>query len=130
MKQRSFIFLAACVAVLILGAVAAYAYDSSRNDQIADGVTIAGVGVGGLSKDKARGVVQRHVSRGLQRPLTVYYGHKRFVLQPRSIGLREDVDAMVDEALARSRDGNIFGRVFRDATGGEEKARVGADVKY
>src|SRR3954468_20935975 len=105
MKQRSFIILAACVAVLIFGAVAAHAYDSSRDDQIAEGVTIAGVDVGGLSKDEARGVVERHVSPGVQRPLTVYYGHHRFVLHPRSIGLREDVETMVDEAVATSRDG-------------------------
>jgi hypothetical protein len=130
MKQRSFIILAACVAALLVGAVAAYAYDSSRDDQIADGVTIAGVDVGGLSKSKAREVVQRHVSPAVQRPLTVYLGHKRFVLHPRSIGLREDVDAMVDEAVNRSRDGNILGRVFRDVTGGEENARVGADIAY
>src|SRR4051812_7938556 len=130
MKQRSFIFLATCVAALIVGAVAAYAYDSSRDDQIADGVTIAGVDVGGLSKDQARGVVRRHVSRGVQRPLIVHYGHKRFVLHPRSIGLRENVDAMVDQAVGRSRDGNIFGRVFRDVTGGEENARVSAALTY
>jgi hypothetical protein len=74
--------------------------------------------------------VERHVSPGVQRPLTEYYGHHRFVLHPRSIGLREDVDAMVDQAVATSRDGNFLGRVFRDVTGGEENARVGADVTY
>jgi hypothetical protein len=130
MKQSSFIFVAACVAVLIIGAVAAYAYDSSRDDQIANGVTIAGVEVGGMQKGEAREVVQRHVARGLQRPLTVHYGHKRFVLHPRRIGLREDVDGMVDEAVRRSRDGIIFGRLVRDVTGGDENARVGAQITY
>jgi hypothetical protein len=130
MKQRSFIIVAACVGVLIVGAAATYAYDSSRDDQIANGVTIAGVDVGGLHTDKARAVVERHVARGLKRPLTVHFRHKRFVLHPRRIGLREDVDAMVAEALHASRDGNIFGRVTRDVTGGDENAHIGAVLTY
>jgi hypothetical protein len=130
MKQRSFIILAACVAVLILGAVAAYAYDSSRDDQIAEGVTIAGADVGGLSKAKAREVVNRRVVPGLRRPLTVYYRHKRIVLRPSAIAMRPDVDGMVDQALNASRDGNILGRVVRDVTGGDENAHIRADVAY
>ena len=37
---------------------------------------------------------------------------------------------MVDEALAKSRDGNIVTRVARDLTGGEENAQVPARVTY
>ena len=48
MQQRSFILVAATIAAFIVGAVAAYAYDSSRSDLIAKGVTVAGVDVGGL----------------------------------------------------------------------------------
>jgi lipoprotein-anchoring transpeptidase ErfK/SrfK len=40
------------------------------------------------------------------------------------------VDGMVDEALARSRDGSIITRVARDVTGGEEDAQVPARVTY
>jgi L,D-transpeptidase catalytic domain/Putative peptidoglycan binding domain len=130
MKQRSFIFLAACVAVLIIGAVAAYAYDSSRDDQIADGVTIAGADVGGLSKDQARAVVERRVVPGLRHRLTVYYRHQRIGLRPSAIAMRPDVDGMVDQALHASRDGTIFGRIARDVTGGEENAHIRAEVTY
>jgi L,D-transpeptidase-like protein/putative peptidoglycan binding protein len=130
MKQRSFIILATCVAALIIGAVAAYAYDSSRDDQIANGVTIAGVDVGGMRTSKAREVVRRRVEPGLRRPLTVYYGHKRIVLKPATIGTRPEVDAMVDKALHESRDGNLFGRLARDVTGGEEKARIPGQIAY
>jgi murein L,D-transpeptidase YcbB/YkuD len=37
---------------------------------------------------------------------------------------------MVDEALAKSRSGNIISRVARDITGGEENAQVPARVTY
>src|ERR671923_50613 len=56
MTQKSFILVAAAVAAMILGAVAAYAYDSSRDDLIADGITIAGTDVGGMRADEDRNV--------------------------------------------------------------------------
>ena len=43
MRHRWFIFVAVLLLVLIGGSVAAFAYDSSRDDLIAEGVTIAGV---------------------------------------------------------------------------------------
>ena len=47
MRHKSFILVAVLLLVLVGGAVAAYAYDSSRDDVIAEGVTVAGVDVGG-----------------------------------------------------------------------------------
>jgi lipoprotein-anchoring transpeptidase ErfK/SrfK len=129
MTQRSFIVVAAVVATLIIGAVAAFVYDSSRDDQIADGVTIAGVHVGGLDRDKARDVVRRRVASNLDRPLIVHY-KRDYRLRPSSIGLHAEVDSMVDDAIHESRGGTIFSRVARDLTGGNKDARVTARVSY
>ena len=41
-----------------------------------------------------------------------------------------DVGGMVDEAIAKSREGNIVSRVARDLTGGEESVQVSARVSY
>jgi lipoprotein-anchoring transpeptidase ErfK/SrfK len=130
MRQRSFIAVAVLVAVLIVGAVAVYAYDSSRDDQIAEGVSIADVDVGGLGTEEARHVVRREVAADLEQPIAVRYAKRRFVLSVKSARLRADVDGMVDEALEESRDGNIIGRVARDLTGGEEGAQVAPRVFY
>ena len=46
MGRRSQIAAAAIVLVVLLIAGGAYAYDNSRKDKIAEGVTIAGVDVG------------------------------------------------------------------------------------
>ena len=54
MRQKSFILVAVLLLVLAGGAVAAYAYDSSREDLIAEGVTVAGIDVGGMSTGDAR----------------------------------------------------------------------------
>ena len=130
MKQRSFILVAVTVTILLVGAVAVYAYDSSRDDLIAEGVTVAGVDVGGMRTDEARRVLQREVARPLERPVAVGYKGRRFNLSAEDARIHADVDGMVDAALRASRDGNIISRVTRDLTGGEEDEAISASVTY
>src|SRR2546430_9113194 len=108
MKQLSFIVLAAVVAFLILGTVGVYAYDKARDDTVAKGVSAGGIDIGGMSKGKARATLQDQLAAQLNRPLTVRWHGQRYILTPRSINARVDVNGMVDEALARSHDGNIL----------------------
>jgi lipoprotein-anchoring transpeptidase ErfK/SrfK len=130
MRQRSFILVAVLLLVLVGGAVAAYAYDSSRDETIADGITIAGVDVGGMKVGEARQIIARELRKPLERPISVVHAHKRFTLSAEDAGVHADVVGMVDEALAKSRDGTIFSRVARDLTGGSEDAQVPARVTY
>lgn len=130
MRHRSFILVAALLLALTGGAVAAYAYDSSRDDLIAKGVTIAGVDVGGMRTELAQRVVRQELKPALERPIRITYKRKRFTLSAEDAGVRADVRAMVDEAVAASRDGSIITRVARDLTGGEETVQVPARVSY
>jgi lipoprotein-anchoring transpeptidase ErfK/SrfK len=130
MRHRWFILVAVLLLVLIGGAVAAFAYDNSRDDLIANGITIAGVDVGGMTTAEARQVVQRELQEPLERPVRVRRGKTRFTLSAHDAGVKADVDGMVDEALQASRDGSIFSRVARDLTGGEEDAQVPPRVNY
>jgi len=130
MRQRSLILAAATAAVFILGAVAAYAYDSSRDHLIAKGVTVAGVDVGDLNEAQARRKLRRELARPLERPVVVAYGKRRFKLSPEAAELHADVQAMAADALHQSSDGTIISRVARDVTGGEEDAQVPARVTY
>jgi lipoprotein-anchoring transpeptidase ErfK/SrfK len=129
MRHKSFILIAALL-VLLAGGVAAYAYDSTRDDLIAEGVTIAGIDVGGMSSSDARRVVRRKLQAPLEQPIGVTYRRKRFTLSAADAGIHADVTGMVAAALERSRDGNLVTRVARDLTGGEENARVPARVSY
>jgi lipoprotein-anchoring transpeptidase ErfK/SrfK len=130
MRHRWFILVAVVLLFLIGGAVAAFAYDSSRDDLIAKGVTIAGVDVGGMTTAEARSVVQRELQEPLEKPVVVRRGQTRFTLSAEDAGVKADVGGMVDEALEASRDGSIFSRVARDLTGGEEDAQVPPRVTY
>src|SRR5436305_6630295 len=130
MKQRSFIVLAAVVAFLILGTVGVYAYDKARDDTVAKGVTAGGIDIGGMSRAKARATLQDQLTAQLKRPLTVSWHGQSYVLSPRSAGARIDVDGMVNEALARTRDGNILSRAVRSLTGGKLNADVPVELSF
>ena len=130
MRQKSFILVAVLLLVLAGGAVAAYAYDSSREDLIAEGVTVAGIDVGGMSTGDAQLLIERRLKEPLEQPIAVRRAKRRFNLSAEDAGVQADVDGMVDEALEASRSGSIFSRVARDLTGGEEDAQVSARVTY
>src|ERR671915_434763 len=80
MRNKWFILLAVLLLALVGGAVAAYAYDSSRDDLIVEGVTVAGVDVGGMRVDAARRAVARQLEEPLGQPIAVKRGKKRFRL--------------------------------------------------
>jgi lipoprotein-anchoring transpeptidase ErfK/SrfK len=130
MRQKSFIFVAVLVFLLIAGAVAAYAYDSSREDQIAEGVSIAGHDVGGMTTTEARSLVQRELAASLSRPIVVSHHGKRYTLSAEDAHVKADVGGMVDEAVKASRDGNVLSRTWREVTGGKVDERVPARVTY
>jgi lipoprotein-anchoring transpeptidase ErfK/SrfK len=130
MGNKWFILLAVLLLALVGGAVGAYAYDSSRDDRIAEGVTVAGVDVGGMRVEQARRAVARRLEEPLGEPISVARAGRRFNLSAEDAGLRADVAGMVDDALEESRDGNILTRVARDLGGGEENVRIAARISY
>ena len=125
MRTRSFIFIAAFLAVLVVLGGALYAYDRARANEIAPGVKVGGVALGGLTPDQARAQLEREILQPLERPIVVHHASKTWKLGPREARLRADLGAMVDEALARSRSGNIFARSWRSLSG----ERVNDDLK-
>src|SRR3954453_6013589 len=112
MRHKSFILVAAFVVLLLVGAVGAYAYDSSRDDVIAEGVSIAGHDVGGMKASEARALVQRELATRLERPIVVKRKGRTFRLSAADAGVKADVGGMVDQALQASRSGNVISRVY------------------
>ena len=68
------------VAVLLVGAVGAYAWDSTRKDEIAEGVTIGGVNVAGMTEAQARKAVDAKLVEPLREPVTVTFEGVRYQL--------------------------------------------------
>jgi lipoprotein-anchoring transpeptidase ErfK/SrfK len=130
LKSKAFTLVAVLVTLLVAGSVAVYAYDSSRGDRIAEGVTVGGIAVGGLTADEARAKLRRQVASRLERPIAVTHGKTRFTLSSDDAGIQADVGGMVDQAVAASRDGNVLARVQRDLTGGEEDVEIAVVASY
>ena len=130
MKQRSFIVLAAVVAFLILGTVGVYAYDSAKDDTVSKGIEAGGIDIGGMSRGEARDTLRDQLTARLNQPLWVRWHKRRFKLSPQTAGVRVDVNGMVDDAIERSRDGNIVSRAVRSITGGKVNADVPVKLAY
>ena len=72
-------------ALLVVLAVAAYGYDTSRDDLIAEGVTVAGVDVGGMRADAAaERKLRALLGPALERPVRVAVAGQRFKLTARA----------------------------------------------
>jgi lipoprotein-anchoring transpeptidase ErfK/SrfK len=130
MGRKTQIAVVIAVLALVFGAVAAYAYDSSQKDEIAEGVTIGGVDVGGLDAAEAKRTVRKQLLAPLRHSLRVGYDGERWTLPGKTLKVRADLDSAVEEALAVSRDGGLPGRFLRYVTGAEVEEAVAADVAY
>src|SRR5207248_11154079 len=129
-RRRRFVILVAAVAFLLVGSVGVYAYDSSRDDQIATGVKAGGVDIGGLKSSAARAKLRRTLSVRLNRPVYAEYKGARFRLDPTAARMRVDIDGMVSEALQKSRGGNVLSRTVRGVLGGSVHADVPVRASY
>lgn len=131
MKNRLFIVTCLTVLLLVGGAVGVYAYDQGREDLISDGVRVGGVDVGGMRADDARAVLERELGKPLRRPLRVKHELGNFRLTARAAKVRADLDAMVDEAVERSREGNVVARSWEGLSGAEgEVVELQPRVRY
>jgi lipoprotein-anchoring transpeptidase ErfK/SrfK len=128
-ERRILVGILAAGGTLVLGA-AAFAYDSTRSDLIADGVRVAGVDVGGLHQDQAARKLQDKLAPRLERPVKVAVAGRRFSLTAKRAKLVADSDGMANAAVQRSRDGWLGGRVWRGVTGGEVQDELPAMVVY
>jgi lipoprotein-anchoring transpeptidase ErfK/SrfK len=130
MPRRLIAVLALTVTVLLVGAGSLYAYDRQVTKKIADGVTVNGVEVSGLTPAQARSKLESSLLEPLSQPVSVRYKGRRFTLTPEKARVAVDIDGSVDRAMAVSTDGNLFTRTWREVRGRELDARVEAEIDY
>src|SRR4051795_2257349 len=130
MPQKVLIALVALLTLGLLLAVGVWAYDDAQKDQIASGVKVGGVDVGGRDADSARKIIQKQVVAPLKQPVVVSYDGEEYRLSPKRLHEKADVDGMVQEAIDRSREGGLLDRVSRYATGGDVNVDLEPRVGY
>ena len=117
---------------LIGGAAAVYAATTPRRaDEIGKGVRVGGIPLDGLSAAQAQGEARpahhpaaRAPGRRPPRPVDVD------ARQPARPGSRSTSTAIVDDAMARSREGNVLARTVRNLTGKSLDADVRPTVTF
>ena len=93
-------------------AYAAYRYERANRDRILPGVTVAGVDVGGLTRDAAVAAVQRAVDQRLNAPIRITAGGKTWTTSAAALGRQEDVQVAVDSAESVSSSMGWIDRVW------------------
>ena len=116
---------------MLAGAIGVYAYDASRDDLIADGISVGGVNVGAMRAAEARVAIEDQLTEPLSEPLVVRHKGRRFKLTAAEAKLRVASERMVQAALDKSREGNVISRTVRELTGEEPgEAKLPARVSY
>jgi lipoprotein-anchoring transpeptidase ErfK/SrfK len=128
--RKTQIAIIAVVVLLLGGAVAAYAYDGAQKDEIADGVTVAGVDLSGMNREEATQALTNQVLAPQRKPVTVTFKKQKFELPAKQLKIHADVQAAVDKAFDESRDGSLPTRIFREITGGEVQSSIPIKVGY
>ncbi len=130
MGRKTQIAIVAGVIALVLGAIGIYAYDSSQDGKIADGVTIGGVDVGGMTEAEAKQAVKRELLAPLRHSLRVGYGGEHWSLEGKSLRVHADLDGATEKALAASREGGLPDRLVRYVSSGGVDENVPAGITY
>lgn len=126
-SNRWIIAAAGTVLLLLLGA---FAYDRTQSDMVAEGVTIGGIDVSGLSSDEAKLKLEEELQQTVQRPLTVRYERKTRTLKPEKSQVKVDIDGMVDEAVERSNEGVFVVNAVRSVAGASRDITVPTEITY
>jgi lipoprotein-anchoring transpeptidase ErfK/SrfK len=129
-SRRLIAVIALTITVLLVGAGSLYAFDRNVRTRIADGVTVNGIDVGGLTPAAARAKLQASLLDPLSRPVSVRYQGRRFTLTQEQANVAVDLDGSVERAMQASTKGNLFTRTWREVRGTELDARVEAKIDY
>jgi lipoprotein-anchoring transpeptidase ErfK/SrfK len=129
--RKRLIVVSALMAFIALGVVGgAYAYDHSKRERIGEGVQVNGVAIGGMTRAQAEAKLKQTLLAPLDRPVKATYHGRTFTLTPRQAAIGIDIRGTVDKALARSQEGNMFSRSWRNLRNESLNATLAANVTY
>ena len=117
---KSRVVLLSALVLTLSGVVASLAVASRQGeDQLAPGITIEGIDVGGLTGETALERVWQAMRRPAMRSVRVRVAGRTYVLKARRARVRLRLPAAVGRAQAASREGSFLQRGWRKLTGGE-----------
>lgn len=130
MRSRVLTITATALTLLLALVGGVYAYDRGAREVIPEGVTVAGVDVGGMGAAEARAALENEYLPRLQRDIKVYHGTRTWILTPQRSAVAVDLEAAVRSALAAADQGNMFTRSFRRLTGDRVDERISLEPTF
>lgn len=111
-------------------AFAASRFDSRSSTRILPGVTVAGVDVGGMTRDQAVRAVERHADLRLEGELAVRAAGYAWHVTPAALGTRADVRRAVGRAFAVADGMPLLTRVYHRVSDEPVSASIGLGYSY
>ena len=130
MRHPTFILVSALLLVLFVGVGGLWIWDASREDVIAKGTSVNGVDLSEMKPEEARVKLQRSVLVSMEKPIYIKARGEKYRLSSKRARVTVNVDSMVQEALAKSRRGNLFSRTWRTLTGDDAHANITPSISY
>lgn len=109
-RRQTYASLIALAVVLVAVSAGLVVYTSSHHNQIYEGVSVAGVNVGGKTKSQARELLAAELSPYEVQPITLTSESGTYRIVPADAGLRFDIDATVNRAYEYGRGDSLFQR--------------------
>src|SRR6478735_3829583 len=111
--RRQTVLAVVTLAIALLAILAGLSlYGFSHGSRVYEGVHVAGVDVGGMTKAQARTALQEPLAQSNTTPLTLSADGETYSIVPADSGLRFDLDATVDRAYEIGRSESAWKRVF------------------
>ncbi|WP_406002782.1 VanW family protein [Streptomyces sp. NBC_00829] len=112
---------------VVLGLGGLYIAGLVVGDDIAEGTTVRGVGIGGMSRAEAQRVLDRKLGPDFAAPIALKIGDRVEKAEPAALGLSLDTVATADRAASAGSDPfTVIGRLFASG-GGDVEPVIHAD---
>jgi vancomycin resistance protein YoaR len=112
-RQQVIASLITLLVVFVALGVGLLFYASSHQSRMYEGVSVAGVELGGMTRSQARAALEPRLTSYAQQPIELTGAEGDFTIVPANAGMRFDVDATVERAFAYGRSGGTPERVAR-----------------
>lgn len=125
MRRRNLIIGTAACALVISGGVVA-GLNAASSGRIADGITIGGVDVGGMTPEAARSHIDALYTSALREPVVFRRRGEEYRFTAKEARTQVDVDRAIAEAVEQSEDKDIFTRAWETAVGSSDTNHIAA----
>ena len=102
--------LLAAFVIFLVGLAGFTAYGARYSDRVYPGTTIAGIDVGGMTRDEVATAVQARFLDFSETPLTLTAGEQSFDVTVVDLGITLDEQATVDKVMSSGRSGSLWER--------------------